>query len=182
MESDEVQKSIECYQAICSEAEELKNDRLLASAFVNLTHAYGMVGWYAEGVAATSKAIPVLERLNDRVGLAKAQWGLAALLRETGQIEACINAYRNAQKQFASLGMVADIAALNLVIADLLLDQGENTEALREIAAALPVIDELKMVPEGMAALSLLRESTRRQEVDRSALRELHGYFSQPQA
>jgi hypothetical protein len=39
------------------------------------------------------------------------------------------------------------------------------------------VIDELKMVPEGMAALALLRESVRGRGIDRAALRELHGYF-----
>jgi tetratricopeptide (TPR) repeat protein len=182
MESDEFEKSIECYRAICVEAQELQNDRLLASAYVNLTHAYGMVGLAAEGVEVSSKAIPVLQRLNDRVGLAKAQWALATLLREAGQVEACISAYRDAQEQFQAIGMRADIAALNLVIADLLLDQGQDAEALREIASALPVIDELQMAPEGMAALSLLRESARRQEVNRTALRELHGYFPQPQA
>ena len=77
--------------------------------------------------------------------------------------------------------MRADIAALNLVIADLLLEEGRNLEALREISEALPVISELKMAPEGMAALSLVRESARRQEVNRQALRELHGYFQELQ-
>jgi hypothetical protein len=37
------------------------------------------------------------------------------------------------------------------------------------------------MAPEGMAALSLVRESVRRQEVNRQALRELHGYFQELQ-
>lgn len=182
MELDEVQRSIESYQAICSEAQALGNDRLLASAFVNLTHAYGMAGCSEEAVDASSRAIPILKRLNDRVALAKVQWGLATMLRETGATEPSIEAYRGAQEQFEALGMRADIASLNLVIADLLLDLGQDAEALREISAALPVIDELKMAPEGMAALSLLRESARRQEINRPALRELHGYFPQPQA
>jgi hypothetical protein len=104
------------------------------------------------------------------------------LMRETGQLDASIAAFRDAQEQFALLGMRADIAALNLVIADMLLDLGQDAEALREIALALPVIDELKMAPEGMAALSLLRESALRQQVNRAALRELHGYFPQPDA
>ena len=42
-----------------------------------------------------------------------------------------------------------------------------------------PIISELKMAPEGMAALQLLRESARRQEINRQALRELHGYFEE---
>ena len=182
MESDDVQKTIDCYQAICMEAEELKNDRLLASAYANLTHAYSMIGCAREALDSSSRAIPILRRLDDRVGLAKAQWGVAMLMRETGQLDASIAAFRDAQEQFALLGMRADIAALNLVIADMLLDLGQDAEALREIALALPVIDELKMAPEGMAALSLLRESALRQQVNRAALRELHGYFPQPDA
>ena len=38
----------------------------------------------------------------------------------------------------------ADVAALHLVLADLLLERGEELEATREIVAALPVIDELQ--------------------------------------
>jgi hypothetical protein len=103
-------------------------------------------------------------------------------LREGGHFGEAIESYRKAQEDFEALGMRADIAALNLVVADLLLEQGQDREALREISAALPVIAELKMAPEGMAALSLVRESVRRQEINRQALRELHGYFQELQA
>ena len=48
---------------------------------------------------------------------------------------------------------------------------------MKEILSALPVLDELNMVPEGIAALSLLRESIRQQRINRQALRDLHGYF-----
>jgi len=182
MESDELTLAAQIFRDICDRAERLDNQRLLASAYGNLTHVYGMLGNAEEAIAASGKALPILHRLGDRVALAKVQWGLATLLRESGQVESAVEAYRQAQKQFETLGMRADIAALNLVIADLLLDQGQDAEALQEISAALPVIDELKMAPEGMAALSLLRESARRHEINRAALRELHGYFPQPQA
>lgn len=182
METDEPLKSAEVFEGIASEATARGNDRLVAAAYANLTQVYGMVGNTEATIDASSRAIPVLRRLNDRIALAKVQWGLATLLRETGQSAASIEAYRQAQEQFGALGMRADTAALGLVIADLLLDEGQNAAALHEIAAALPVIDELKMAPEGMAALSLLRESARRQEVNRAALRELHGYFPQSDA
>ena len=64
-------------------------------------------------------------------------------------------------------------------VADLLLEVGEDSLALSTIVSALPIIDEYQMVPEGMAALSLLRESVRQNEVNRAALRELHGYFDE---
>jgi tetratricopeptide (TPR) repeat protein len=179
MESDELSESVRVFDEIVEEAERLGNARLLASAYANLTHIFGMMGKAESALAASAKAIPVLRRLDDRIALAKVQWGIATLLRETGQLEASIDAYRTAQTEFESIGMRADVAALNLVIADLLLETGREREAQRAIASALPVISELKMAPEGMAALQLLRESSRRQEINRQALRELHGYFEE---
>ena len=75
--------------------------------------------------------------------------------------------------------MRADVAAVHLVIADLLLENGQDKQAEWEIRQALPIIDEYKLVPEGFAALTLLRESLRRQKIDRQALRNLHGYFEE---
>ncbi|MBC8646314.1 MAG: hypothetical protein H7X85_04075, partial [Thermoanaerobaculia bacterium] len=49
----------------------------------------------------------------------------------------------------------------------------------QEILAALPIIEELKMVPEGVAAMALLRESLRQRSINRQALRDLHGYFEE---
>jgi tetratricopeptide (TPR) repeat protein len=177
METDEPREAVRTFEEIAQEAAKLGNARLLATAYANLTHVHGMLGNTEAAMEASAKAIPVLRRLDDRICLAKVQWGLATLLRETGRLDASIEAYRKAQQEFEAIGMRADIAALNLVIADLFLEKGRNREALAEIGAALPVISELKMAPEGMAALSLLRESARRQEINRQALRELHGYF-----
>ena len=179
METDELSQAVETFRRIAVEAAAIGSERLVASAYGNLTHVYGMMGDAQGAIASSSKAIPILRRLDDRVALAKVQWGLATLLRETGQIEASIESYRKAQEGFEQIGMRADTAALNLVVADLLLELGRDRDALREITAALPVIAELKMAPEGMAALSMLRESARRQEINRPALRELHGYFEE---
>ncbi len=177
VESGRVSEAIDAFECICKTAEEIKSDRLLGLAYTNLTHYHGMLGNDEETIGWSRKAIPLLRRLNDRVGLAKIQWGLATLLRQRGQVTAAIEAYRSAQHEFEVIGMRADVASLHLVVADLLLETGQEQEAIREILVALPVIDELKMVPEGLAALSLLRKSLRQQKIDRQALRELHGYF-----
>jgi hypothetical protein len=63
------------------------------------------------------------------------------------------------------------------VLAELLLDVGQEREAELEIRAALPIIDEEKMVSEGLAALSLLQESLRHRKIDREALRQVHTHF-----
>jgi hypothetical protein len=128
---------------------------------------------------ALEKAIPVLTVLNDRVGLAKVRWGIGNVLRRQGQTFAAIETFRVCRKEFESLGMVADVAAMRLVVADLLLDSGEEQEATQELLAAVPIIEDIKMVPERQAALALLRESLRQQKINRQALRDLHGYFEE---
>jgi tetratricopeptide (TPR) repeat protein len=181
MESDRMEESIGIFEQICQDARKLSNEKLLASGYANLTHLYGMRGDAEKAVEASRLAIPVLTRLDDRIALAKVQWGLARLVRELGQISAAIEAYRAAQGEFEKIGMRADVAALSLVVGDLLLETGQDDEARREILKALPVIEQLKMVPEGLAAHSLLRESLRHSKINRQALRDLHGYFEETQ-
>jgi hypothetical protein len=52
-----------------------------------------------------------------------------------------------------------------------------DREAEWEILAALPVIDEVKMVQEGLVAVALLRESVRRRRTDPIALQNLRAYL-----
>jgi tetratricopeptide (TPR) repeat protein len=179
MERDEPLASIRTFQEICEEAERIGSEKLLAEAHCNLVQAHAMLGEAEEALTESRRAVPILQLLGDRIALAKVQWGMGMLLRESGRIGESIEAYRQARAGFEAIGMRADVAATNLVIADLLLEGGATAEALRALSEALPVIAELKMAPEGMAALALVRESARRQEIDRQALRELHGYFRQ---
>jgi tetratricopeptide (TPR) repeat protein len=177
MESERVAEAIELFEEVRRVAVEINAEKLIGLADVNLTQLYGLHGNAVRAIEASRRAVPMLERLGDRVGLAKVQWGLGILLREQGDVEASIHAYSSAQDQFRGLEMRADIAAIDLVIADMRLEQGRETEAIALVARALPILDEFEMVPEGMAALALLRESVRQHRLNRSALRELHGYF-----
>jgi tetratricopeptide (TPR) repeat protein len=179
MESGRLEEATDVFRKVVGEAGELRSDKLLALAYTNLTQIHGILGETDEALNASQLAIPILRRLDDRIGLAKVQWGIANLLRKQGQIESAVEAYRSAQREFGQIGMRADVAALSLVVADLLLERGQDPEAMREVLAALPVLDELKMVPEGVAARSLLRESLRNQKINRQALRDLHGYFEE---
>ena len=73
--------------------------------------------------------------------------------------------------------MAADVAATRLMIADLYLELTNDSAAVREILLALPIVEEYRLVPEGVAALALLRESIQQQKVNHQALRDLHGFF-----
>lgn len=176
-EIGEVPRAIAVFQKTCVESEEARNSRLLSLAFGNLAQLHRITGNLPEALSCAQKALPYLQETQNRVHLAKLRWCVADILREQGNRAEALESYRSALRDSEEIGIRGDVVALHLVVADLLLDAGLDRQAEWEVRAALPIIDEEQMVPEGMAALGLLRESLRRRQLDRGALRELHGYF-----
>jgi tetratricopeptide (TPR) repeat protein len=178
---DRLAEASEVFRGICNEARRMQNDKLLAIASNNLVQIHGLLGESAQALNEARETLVIFRRLDNRVGVAKLQFGMGALFRAEGKIPSAVEAYRAALIEFDEIGMRSDVAAAHLVLADLLLDLGQDTSAMGEVLAALPIIDEEKMIPEGFAALSLLRESLRHQKINRQALRDLHGYFEEIQ-
>jgi tetratricopeptide (TPR) repeat protein len=178
-EMGETPKAVEVFQRIRKEATVAGNVRLLAVACGNLAQFHRVLGDLNEALVCAQAALPLLQQTDNRVNLAKLRWCVGDILREQGKKSESLDSYRSALRDSEEIGIRGDVAALHLVIADLLLDAGLDRQAEWEVRAALPIIDEEKMVPEGFAALGLLRESLRRRQIDRGALRELHGYFPQ---
>ncbi len=181
-ETGKVREAIALFRDICAKAEELRIPRLAAMATSNLAQDYRVIGDLKEALAYARKALPLLEQLNNQVSIAKLRWCVGDILREDGKLSEAIVAYREALELARALGTRADVSAIHLVLADVLLDAGQERQAEWEIRAALPIIEEEQMVPEGMAALSLLQESLRRRQINRQALRELPGYCRDPKA
>jgi tetratricopeptide (TPR) repeat protein len=176
-ETGQVQRAIEVSERICTGAEEIRNEHLLNLALTALAHFHSLVGNLKEALVYAQKALPYLQKTHNRVHLAKLRWTVGDILREQGNKPEALESYRSALLESEEIGIRGDVVALHLVIADLLLDASMDRQAEWEVRAALPIIDEEQMVPEGMAALGLLRESLRHRQLDRGALRELHGYF-----
>jgi tetratricopeptide (TPR) repeat protein len=176
-EQGDNQGAVAIFRSACDEAEALGSKRLLGFALSNVCMLQAELGRIEEAIASSRLALSIFRELDNRVGLAKLQWHTGDLLRTQGRSVDSICTYREALDSFHALSMRGDVAALHLVIADLLLDHGAEAQAEREIRAALPIIDEEKMLPEGMAAYALLRESVRRRKIDRNALRDVHAYF-----
>lgn len=176
-ELGDVPTSVEKFQQIYQDAEKQKNVRLMAQAANNLALYQRALGDLNESLAYARKALPLLEQLDSRVHLVRLRWAVGDILREQRKLPEAIEAYRAVRLAAEEVGMRGDVVAIHLVLADVLLEVGQERQAEWEIRAALPTIDEEKMVPEGIAALALLRESLRHRKIDRSALREVHGYF-----
>lgn len=177
IETGRLEEAAELFRDVVRRAEALGKEKLIGSAYVNLIQIYGRLTRTEDAVAVSKVAVPLLQALNNRIDLAKVHWGLGMLFRAQGKPADAIESFRAAQREFTAIGMRADVAALHLVVADLLLDNAQEKQARWEIQAALPTIEELRLVPEGVAALSLLRQSLQNPKLNREALRDLHGYF-----
>jgi hypothetical protein len=104
---------------------------------------------------------------------------VAETLRRIGQLRAAVDAYREAVNDFVQLGMQTQAAYLRVVLSEALLEAGRHREAEWELLAALPTINEQKMVPEGFAAVALLQQSVKLRKTDPSALSELRRYLQE---
>jgi tetratricopeptide (TPR) repeat protein len=158
-------------QALASES------KLLAPVANNLAQVRRLQGDSEGALKFAGEALDLLKKADSQVGLVKLRWCVGDILREQGRLGEAVEAYRESLRDAEALGLRGDTAAIHLVLADSLLQAGREAQAEWEVRAALPIIDEEKMVPEGFAALSLLRESLRRRKIDRQALRNLHGFF-----
>jgi tetratricopeptide (TPR) repeat protein len=176
-ETGRVSEAVAVFQDICRAAESVGNVALVAQSENNLARYYRLLGNLKEALEHAKKALPLLQQLNSRVGVAKLRWCVGDIFREQGKLGDAVDAYRAGLREAEEIGIRGDVAAIHLVLADVLLDAGFDRQAEWEIRAALPIIEEEKMVPEGYAALALLQESLRRRKIDRQALRNLHGYF-----
>src|SRR6266511_2238695 len=110
MESGRLADAATVFRAVTHEARELRSDKLLALAYTNLTQIHGILGETEEAVLSSRLALPILRHLEDRIGIAKVQWGIANLLLGQVQVVASIEAYRAAQQEFERIGMRADVA------------------------------------------------------------------------
>ena len=146
-------------------------------ALVNLGDLRSADGQFAKALEAYREATLVLERANQRFALADLKIAVGSTLRTMGLIAPALAAYREAADQHTELGMLTRAAYARVVLADALLEAGKPREAEWQLMAALPTIDEQKMVPEGFAAVALLKESVRQRKTNPKALLELRDYL-----
>lgn len=150
---------------------------VLGLAAVHMGDIHSTEGRYEAAVKLYAEALPLLQRGKRAFAVAHLRGTMAETLRRQGSLSAAVEGYREAAADYSSLGMVTWESYLRIVTAEALLEAGRPREAEWELLAALPAIEEQKMVPEGFAALALLRESLRQRRTDSGALAELREHL-----
>jgi tetratricopeptide (TPR) repeat protein len=146
---------------------------LHGQVLVHIGNHEAILGQFEAAAHTYEKALPIVLRGNRPVALCELKWSIGDAYRGQGSLGRAVEAYRVAKNDYHALGFRAFVTQLSLVIAESLLALGSDREAEWEILSALPAIEEEKMVPEGLAAVALLRESVRRRKTDPNALREV---------
>jgi len=147
-----------------------------------------VVAHHAEVLNATGRGEDAIELIrqsltsaafaNQPLVTAHLKVAAAEFLRSRENLPTAAELYRGAIADYARVEMATQVAYLRVVLAEILLQLSRNREAEWQIAAALPAIEEQKMVPEGFAAISLLRESVRRRQTDSDALKAIREHLA----
>jgi tetratricopeptide (TPR) repeat protein len=149
------------------------NVPLLGYVVENIGAILSSEGRYAEAFEQYRTALGYLQKSNRPWMVAILKGDIGETLRDCGQLGGAIEAFRESVSDYADLGMKTFVAYIRIVLAETLLAAGRPREAELEVLAALPTIEEQSLVKDGVAAVALLRESVRRCNTDRDALRRV---------
>ncbi len=150
---------------------------LHARVLTELGDLYQLEGDSARALETFQEAAVLLRDKELSAAGADLKLYVGAAHQALGSFQSATEAYRAAQRDYLALQMPVPVAYSHLLIAETLLEMNRDREAEWEILAALPIIDEVKMVQEGFAAVALLRESVRRRKTDPLALQNLRSYL-----
>jgi tetratricopeptide (TPR) repeat protein len=130
-----------------------------------------------EALADFARAAELLSAIDEPMVLGHLNTAIGENLRNQGQIREALAAFRSAVLIYLELQVPRFVAYARIFVADVLLKLNRPREAETEILAALPIIEDQKMVADGFVAIALLKESVRASKTDPNALRELREHL-----
>ncbi len=146
---------------------------LLASALLFAGELKATRGQTEAACGLYVQTAAVLSRTNAPRIAAELKTAVGETYRDQGYFGEALRCFSEALDEFNGLGMEAFAARVRIEIAESLLATGREKDAGEQLLLALPIIESQKMMPEGLAAAELLRESVSRRKTDPKALREL---------
>ena len=170
-------EAFEKFTALRDTLDEAQETGLLGQVHLEIGAYHAWKSRYQEALGSYQKALTLLSRTNRPHAVAHLKMTVGETLQFQGRLASAVEAYRDGIAAYIELRTSAYAAYGRIVLAEALIELGRNREAEWEILAALPTIEEQRMVPEGFAAVALLRESVRRRKTDPNALRDLREHL-----
>jgi tetratricopeptide (TPR) repeat protein len=175
--SGRVEDALTHLEAVGDEPCMEKNPTIRAQVLSERGDALRMTDRIDEAMSCYREALPLLASGQASAGRADLRMFVAGAYRAKGALDTALTAFKSAASDYKELGMATRAAYVGVLISETLLALDRPREAEWEILQALPTIEEQKMVPEGFAAVALLRESVKRRKTDPNALRELREHL-----
>jgi tetratricopeptide (TPR) repeat protein len=166
-------EALEIFRTLIESAAAQGEPWLRALAHVSMAELEGREGQYAAASVMLARAWDCVRDSKVPYAVAHFHGIKGEVLRDQGLLPEAVDSYRAAVASYAAARMDSMAAYVRIVLSETLLAAGRDNEATAEIIAALPAIEELELVQEGVAAVALLRESLLRKKADPAALRAL---------
>jgi tetratricopeptide (TPR) repeat protein len=165
------------FERLVSNANAIGEPAVLGQSYLEIGEYHGGECNFELAISNYQQALAVLRPANRPIAIANLKWSIGETLRKQGNFTGALQALRESHSEYSDLNMPRHVVMLRLAVADTLISVNRPREAEWEILAALPTIEEQRMVPEGFAAVALLKESVRRRKTDPNALRELREHL-----
>jgi len=164
-----------CLDKLSLEADLGQEPVLAARVLVTFGEELSAEGNHRQALASFRRALPLASE--QPISTAYLKCAIGESLRNQGLLQDSVQAYGEAIRAYSALEMQSWVSYIRVIVSEVLIALNRNREAESEILAALPTIEEQRMVPEGFAAVALLKESVRRRKTDPNALRELREHL-----
>ena len=151
----------------------LRRPVIRAFALLFLADSYHLLGRSEESDDCLRLATSVLKLHEGPTAVAQLGLVAGARYRSNSNLEAALSAFNAARLTYEKLGLASSESFARLLAAEVLLAMGRESDAKSEIILALPIIERAGLRAKGAAALALLRESMRREQLDARSVRDL---------
>ncbi len=165
--------ALESFEDLLSNQTIRRDELLHGLSLMHVGEILGQRGDYLAAMPILEQALPFLEASGVLWAVADLHAVAAEILRNQGFVPAAINAYRSAIGDYGEQGLSVRVAYIRVVLAESLIADGREAEALSELLAALPVIERESLAKEAVAAVVLLHEALKRSKADTEALHVL---------
>jgi len=167
------QKALRLFEQVRLSATESGDLTLLCLANCQCAQLLNSLGQPNESLRLVAAARAIAARSGSPWSEADVLGTEAELRRDSGDFVGALAGYSAAMDRYEQLGMLGIAAYLRVILAETLLLANRPSDAVRHVVIALEMMDQRKIVVEGTAALTILREAVRRQQADPAALRQI---------